>query len=66
MSEKTIKKQDPRDAIKKHIEENGIMQRFVAKKLGISDTHLCHILQKKRDLIDDHRIVLNEIWGTDY
>lgn len=57
---------DPRDAIIKHLEENGIMRNFVAKNIGITPGHFTQILNKERELTEKNRQKINELWGTNY
>ncbi|CDI50394.1 helix-turn-helix transcriptional regulator [Clostridium tetani] len=35
--------------LKQYIKENGLKQRFLAKKLGITEQYLCMFLRNKRD-----------------
>lgn len=39
-----------RQELKNHIKENGVKQRWIAEKLGITEQYLCMFLSAKRDL----------------
>lgn len=50
-----------REQIKQYLKENGIMQIFIAEKVGISKQRLNMYLQGRRGLPDEVILQLNEI-----
>lgn len=42
--------QKTRQALKNYIIKNGIKQRWIAEKMGITEQYLCMFLNSKRDL----------------
>lgn len=57
---------DPRDLFRDHIADNGLKQTWVADKLELSYGHFSLILKKERDLSENNRSKLNELFSTNY
>lgn len=65
MSEKTITK-TPAQKWKEVLEERGVKQIWLAKKIGISQEHMSNIFAERVLLTDDNRKKINKILGTDF
>ena len=56
---------DHREQFKDLLEERGIKQNWVAKKLDLSPVTVHAILHEKIKLTEENRKALNELLGTD-
>lgn len=66
MEDLTLESEDSRVLINKHLKENGIMQSWVASKIGISRSHLLNILTQKRTLSEKNKQKINETLKTNF
>lgn len=63
---KELKKLDDRDLLLAHLKRYGIKQSWLAKQIGISDSHLTLIFQKERILTDENLEKSIQALGTDF
>lgn len=63
---KTAVAEDVRDLICGHLKSFGIKQTWLAKNIGISDTHLTMIFQKERYLTENNLNKINTTLKTDF
>lgn len=56
----------PHELFALEIKNKGLKKTWVARQLEVSDGHLNNMLTGVNDLIDKHRIKLNEILQTNY
>lgn len=66
MPNKSTETLDARDEISNYLKEKGIMRKWLAKKLNLSNTHITLIFQKERELTAENRATINEILGTSF
>lgn len=66
MNTKTMEELDVRDKIAEYLKEKGIMRKWLAQKLGLSNTHITLIFQKERDLTKENLVKINELLGTKF
>lgn len=64
--EKVKKVKDVRLLIAEHLEVKGIKSLWLAKKLGISPTHMHYILKADRPLTADNKKAINTLLQTNY
>lgn len=64
---KDVKKpKDVRLLLASHLEDKGIKPAWLAKKIGISPTHMHYILNGVRLLTDDNKNAINMLLQTNY
>jgi plasmid maintenance system antidote protein VapI len=61
----TLKKSTPKK-IEDYLNEKGIKQIWLAKKVGISTSHLCNIFAERYVLTEDVLQRINAVLGTYY
>lgn len=56
----------PHEKFAEAIKAKGLKKTWVARQLEVSDGHLNNMLTGVNDLLDKHRVKLNEILSTNY
>lgn len=66
MENNATDKVDVRDEISAYLKNKGIMRKWLAQKLNLSNTHITLIFQKERELTDENKKSINELLGTSF